>query len=42
MVGSDYAMVRVTLVYGAKDATHNNAVVLMELLEELRIGEGRK
>lgn len=35
-------MVRITLVYGAKDARHNNAVVLMELLEELRIEEGRK
>lgn len=33
---------RVTLVYGAKDTKHNNAVVLMELLGELRKGEGSK
>lgn len=35
-------MVRITLVYGAKDTKHNNAVVLMELLGELRKGEGSK
>lgn len=29
-----------TIVYAAKDAEHSNAVVLKELLEELRAGDG--
>lgn len=30
---------RITLVYGARDSEHNNAVVLKELLEELLKGK---
>lgn len=33
---------RVTLVFGARDPAHNNAVVLKGLLEELQKGKGRR
>lgn len=32
----------VTLLYGARDSEHNNAVVLKELLEELQKGKRRR